>query len=45
LGITRKIKQVEGVPKNGTIALDNMASDYTQKTKSDQVSWKVLLTK
>jgi hypothetical protein len=25
--------------------LDIMASDYTQKIKSDQVSWKVLLTK
>jgi hypothetical protein len=29
----------------GTIALDNMASDYTPKKKSDQVSRKVLLTK
>jgi hypothetical protein len=29
----------------GTIALDNMASDYTQRNKSDQVSRKVLLTK
>ncbi len=29
----------------GTIALDNMASEYTPKQKSDQVSWKVLLTK